>query len=273
MKLFEDKNKRRAAIITLILHIVLVVLFFIFGLTEPRPLPQDAGASVEFGWEQEAGGPTITETPSTQQPKPQPTTPQQQPQEETVEETATEESSDIAVPDEKQEEESEPEETEQEQQTQETTQQEEPKEEEPEEQQVSDKLNDALNQAWESDGEGDGQGDSQGSGNQGNPDGTDGKGVLGGGSGSWQLSGRSMLPGYGTKIRDTEEEGVVVLNIWVDRSGNVTRVAPNLKESTTTSQYLFNLAKNDVLSNFRFNSDPSANVEQRGKVRYIFELE
>ena len=81
-----------------------------------------------------------------------------------------------------------------------------------------------------------------------------------------------MMPGYGTKIRDTKEEGIVVLNIWVDRNGKVTKVQPNLRESNTTSQYLINLAKNDVLNNFRFNGDPSAAISQRGKVRYVFQL-
>jgi hypothetical protein len=49
-------------------------------------------------------------------------------------------------------------------------------------------------------------------------------------------------------------------------------VQPNLRESNTTSQYLINLAKNDVLNNFKFNGDPDAAISQRGKVRYVFQL-
>lgn len=175
-----------------------------------------------------------------------------------MEEVASDEASDIAVPTEK-ESQPEPEETE-------------PVEEEPVKPQITDQLSDALNALSQPSGGGS-QGDTEGDGDQGNPEGTDGKGALGGGSGSWQLDGRSMLGGYGTKINDTKEEGTVVLNIWVDQNGKVTKVQPNLRESNTTSQYLINLAKNDVLKNFKFNGDPGAAISQRGKVRYVFKLQ
>jgi hypothetical protein len=81
-----------------------------------------------------------------------------------------------------------------------------------------------------------------------------------------------MMPGFGTKIRDTKEEGIVVLNISVDQNGKVTQASANLRESTTTSQYLINLAITDAKNNFRFNSDAGAAIEQRGKVRYVFQL-
>jgi outer membrane biosynthesis protein TonB len=136
-------------------------------------------------------------------------------------------------------------------------------------------LSDALSKALDkmgTPGGGGSQGETEGTGQQGDPKGTTGKGALGGGSGSWQLDGRSMMPGFGTKISDTKEEGVVVLNISVDQNGKVTNASPNLKESTTTSQYLINLAINDAKSNFRFNADAGAAIEQRGKVRYVFQL-
>lgn len=255
----EKKRKAKAIIATVIFHGILLILFLIYGLKQPVPLPEEGGATVEFGWDNTAGGADIanvvSKTPEPEvKPEPQKSEPVQTTDD--VEEMATEENSAVEIP--KQENKPAP-----------------VKPTEPEkkpEPTVSDKLNNALDNAWNTPSGGGSQGDDSGEGNQGNPNGSDGKGVLGGGSGSWQLDGRSMLPGYGTKISTTREEGIVVLNIWVDKQGRVTRVLPNLKESNTTSQYLINLAKTDVLENFVFNADPSAAVEQRGKVRYVFQL-
>ena len=257
----EKKRKRIAAIVTITFHVVALILFLIFGLTQPVPLPEDQGASVEFGWDDSGDGDAIAQTEITQPVQEiAESTPVQEVTEEVVEEeVVTDEESEVAVPEQKEE-----------VKPQEEAEQEEPVEEpEPE---LDDRLKNALNSINSPNNIGSSKGEDGDSGNQGNPSGTNGKGVLGGGSGSWQLDGRSMMPGYGTKIRDTKEEGIVVLNIWVDQNGKVTKVTPNLKESNTTSQYLINLATKDVLNNFRFNGDPRAAVSQRGKVRYVFKL-
>lgn len=260
MEATEKKRKRKAVIITVVFHAVVLVLFLLFGLEQPDPLPEEAGASIEFGWDTDAGGDAMADiSPEpVQEEIPQETTPVEPVvTESVVEEVASDEASDVSVP------------TEKEAQTdpKEPT----PIEEVPVEPKISDKLNDALNALSQPSGGGS-QGDTEGTGDQGNPEGTEGKGALGGGSGSWQLDGRSMLGGYGTKITDTKEEGTVVLNIWVDQNGKVTKVQPNLSKSNTTSQYLINMAKNDVLKNFKFNGDPRAAIEQRGTVRYVFQL-
>jgi len=257
----EKKRKRVALIVTVVFHTVALLLFLFYGLTQPVPLPEDQGASVEFGWDESASGDAVAQVENTEPVEDVNQTPQTEEVTEEIvdEEMVTDEESDVAVPEEKE--------------------QPKPKEEKVEEKPVEepkptldDRLQNALNSMNSPSETGGSQGDQEGSGDQGNPSGTDGKGVLGGGSGSWQLDGRSMMPGYGTKIKDTREEGIVVLNIWVDQSGKVTKVAPNLRESNTTSQYLINLAKKDVLNNFRFNGDAGAAVSQRGKVRYVFKL-
>jgi len=256
-------------IITIIFHAVALLLFLFFGLKQPVPLPKDAGASIEFGWETDAGADIAV--PETRPVSPPTTTPPvSQPEEPVEEEVITEETGDLAVPDEPEQRDETPDRTESSTPTTPAeTQPEEEPEEEPEPT-LDDRLSRALGSIGQ--GDGDGSGETSGSGDQGDPSGKEGKGVLGGGSGSWELGGRSMMPGFGTKITDTDEEGVVTLNIWVDRQGRVTRVQPNLLESNTTSQYLINLAKNDVLNNFRFNSDAGAAIEQKGKVRYVFQL-
>ena len=258
----EKKRKSKALMATILFHLVALILFVFFGLKQPNPLPEDAGASVEFGWEEDAGGPDIV-SPTQQIQDPEPVV-NSEPEvvEDLVEEVAEEAESEIAVP-KLQEEKPKPTEEEQ---------PEKPVEKPKPKPTISDQLSDALQSLNETSNPGDGQGETSGSGDQGSPDGNDGEGLVGGGSGSWQLDGRSMLPGYGTKISTTKEEGIVVLNIWVDKSGKVTKVQPNLRESNTTSQYLINLAKNDVLNNFKFNGDPDAAISQRGKVRYVFQL-
>lgn len=255
----EKIRRTKAIVATVLFHGILLLLFLIFGLKQPVPLPEEGGATVEFGWDNTAGGADIAQVVSEQpQPEqtPEPVKSEPVTATEELDEAATEEDNTIAIP--KPEKKPTP-----------TKPKEPEKKPEPT---VSKELSNALDNAWNTPSGGGSQGDETGTGNQGNPKGTDGKGVLGGGSGSWQLEGRSMMPGYGTKISTTREEGIVVLNIWVDRQGRVTRVQPNLKESNTTSQYLINLAKTDVLNNFVFNSDASAAVEQRGKVRYVFQL-
>lgn len=263
----EKNRKRKAILVTVIFHAIAIILFFFFGLKQPNPLPEEQGASIEFGWDEAASGDFVADV---QTPDPTPQEAQEQtPEPESVEETpvdevVTDEASEIAVP--KVEEKPKPKPK--------------PKDPKPTPKPVEEPkptINDKLKGALESlsnptSGGGGSQGDKTGEGDQGDPKGTTGNGALGGGSGSWQLDGRSMLPGYGTKIKTTTQEGIVVLNIWVDRNGKVTKVQPNLRESNTTSQYLINLATNDVLNNFKYNGDPKASIEQRGKVRYDFRL-
>lgn len=262
----EKNRKRKAVLVTVIFHVVAILLFLIFGLKQPNPLPEEQGASIEFGWDEAASGDFAADvqTPDPPQEQVQEQSAEPEVAEETpVDEVVTDETSDIAVPKEEEKPKHKPK---PEKPAPKPKPVEEPKPT------IDDKLKGALESLTKPSGGGGSKGDKEGEGNQGNPKGTTGNGALGGGSGSWSLDGRSMLGGFGTKITSTTEEGIVVLNIWVDRNGKVTKVQPNLLESNTTSQYLINMAKNDVLNNFKFNGDPNASIEQRGKVRYDFRL-
>ncbi len=266
----EKKRKRKAAIIAVVFHAIITFLFLFFGLKQPVPLPEPQGASIEFGWDTQGSMADIQPQPTPTPPPTAPPEPETAP-EETEEEVVTDESSDIAVPsaeEEKPEPKKKPDPKPEKKPTEKPDPKPEPEEEKP---QISDELRKAMD-AFGKPGTGT-QGDTGGEGAQGDPDGSEGQGSIGEGTGSWQLAGRSMVPGYGTKIRDTKEEGIVVLNITVNRAGKVTAATPNLRESTTTSQYLINLATNDVLNNFRFNPDQGAAFEQRGKVKYVFRLQ
>lgn len=267
----ENTRNRKAALVTFLFHAAVILGSLYFGLKQPNPLPEEAGASIEFGWDQEASGdiaadiqseqPAQTQTQATESTAPAEPTPDQP-----EEEVATDDESDISVPKEKDE-------------KPKTKPKEEPVKKPEAEEKPKPELDDKLKGALESlknpsSGSGGSKGSSEtGTGQQGDPaGGKSGGGALGGGSGSWSLDGRSMMQGYGTKISTTKEEGTVVLNIWVNRKGEVTKVQPNLAESNTTSTYLINLATNDVLNNFKFNEDGKASFEQRGTVRYHFKL-
>jgi TolA protein len=119
-----------------------------------------------------------------------------------------------------------------------------------------------------------GQGVTYGSGNQGSSTGTPGTEQygLGGGEGiSFNLSGRSaerlQKPTY-----PGQEEGIVVVQITVDKFGKVTKANPGVRGSTSLEQGLLNAAKTAALST-HFNEDVNAPAFQTGTITYRFVLD
>ena len=119
---------------------------------------------------------------------------------------------------------------------------------------------------------GSGQGSTSGGGDQGAPNGSgDGNGTGdSGNSGNYQLGNRSALerpkPRY-----DCEGEGIVVVRVYVDRSGTVTRAdGQGQKGSTTSEECLIRRAQEAALKT-RWQGDPSALELQVGSIRYSFQ--
>ena len=87
---------------------------------------------------------------------------------------------------------------------------------------------------------------------------------------SYSLGGRKSqkipLPEYTQQV-----EGRVVVEISVDKSGNVISAKPGVKGSTTTNSYLLERAKQAALK-AKFNAKPDAPDEQRGTIVYNFLL-
>lgn len=118
------------------------------------------------------------------------------------------------------------------------------------------------------------QGQSTGTGDQGKPNGTPNSNNYngnGGGNGTnFSLAGRSSVklprPEY-----SSNNQGTVVIQIWVDRQGKVTRVEYQPKGSNTQDGYLVNQAK-AAARQARFNADPAAPEEQKGTITYIFKI-
>lgn len=115
------------------------------------------------------------------------------------------------------------------------------------------------------------QGITTGSGDQGKVTGTNSSNNYdgnGGGNGNYSLAGRSSVtlprPEY-----SSNQQGTVVIQIWVDRQGKVVRAEYQPKGSNTSNGYLVSQARAAALK-ARFNPDASAPEEQRGTITYKF---
>lgn len=112
-------------------------------------------------------------------------------------------------------------------------------------------------------------------GNQGSPTGSPNSTNYGNGGGagngiSFSLSGRTAqsLP---KPYYPGNEEGIVVVQVTVDKYGKVTSAEPGARGSTTYSVQLLDAAKKAALK-ARFNVDESAPAFQRGTITYHFVL-
>jgi periplasmic protein TonB len=104
-------------------------------------------------------------------------------------------------------------------------------------------------------------------GGQGNTPGATGPGGDGGGI-SYSLGGRTKIV-IPTPEANSQVEGKVVVEISVDKKGNVINAKPGMKGSTTTNSYLLEKAKQAALR-AKFNAKPDAPDEQRGTIVYNF---
>lgn len=117
-----------------------------------------------------------------------------------------------------------------------------------------------------------------GSGNQGNLAGTpegsyDGTGTGNSGVGSANLTGRTLAKESLLRpVQARNEEGRVVIVIFVDQLGNVTSAEYTPKGSTTLN-ILLRTAAERAAKQAKFNVDHNAPITQRGEITYIFKLE
>lgn len=250
------KDRRTAKVISgIIFGIIVLLCFFLtaFTITDPPPGEQFVAIGMaDFGDVIKAGGDNESEVPSeevqevvdreTSKPTPTESAPQ---------EVTTQESSDISVPSSPS-----PKPT--------------PKPDPKPDPKPSNALSQALQQIGQSGGGGS-QGDTEGTGNQGDKEGQiDGMGVVQGDGVGYELGGRGM-PGRPKLSESPREEGIVVLNIFVDRNGNVLRTSRDYQRSNTTSNYLFQLAEK-AAKTAKFSVKNDAPAEQRGSLTFRFEL-
>ncbi|HOH99654.1 MAG TPA: TonB family protein [Bacteroidales bacterium] len=259
MSPLQQKDRTRALVGTIIFHALLLVTVLFLSLTTPLPLPGEEGVEVNLGYSDQGMGdiqPLEAAAAS-----PQAASPQQSPDEEMITQE-TEEAPAIKETPRKPE----PKPVENKPRTEP-----EPKKVEPEQPKVDPRALYPGRQTGTSSGGS--QGETGQPGDQGKPGGTpDGKGYDGqGGAGdgvSFSLDGRkaNSLPKPDPRF---SESGTVVVTIWVDRSGKVTRAVPGARGTNTPSATLRRLAEEAALR-ARFNEKPDGPEEQRGTITYHF---
>lgn len=259
MEILKDKHKRKSLISSLLIHLALLIAFAFLGMKYMIPPPPEEGITINFGTSDQGMFNNPTELPSDNP----------EVSESAVEETQVEEvenTEDVLT----QESEEAPTIKKEEKKVEEKV--EEPVKEEPK---PNKQLNAALNKLQKiSQEQGGGDGETNQAGDQGALDGDpNSKNYTGGGIGngtSANVAGRNMLSS--PKINDnSQDEGKVVVDIIVDKYGNVTRATPGARGSNTTSAILYKKAKEAALKT-KFNASPNAVEEQKGQMTFIFIL-
>ena len=267
MGLPDKKDKSRALAGTIIFHALVVLCIFLFGLSSPMPPPEEHGILVTLGYTEEGMG--DRQPLAEPVPEPSPLTPSPAADPEAVVSQESEES--IALPEEVGEETVEQEQPDAEvsDQIPDTDERVEEQEEEPE-QEVDQRAlfpgRDQRTTDRQDQGEGDRSGDA------GDPEGAadseDLEGLGSGGGVEYSLSGRQAnylpLPEY-----NVQATGRVVVQITVNRQGQVVRATAGVRGTTTTNQTLHRLAEEAALR-ARFDLRADAPEEQTGTITYNF---
>ncbi len=307
MSLF-NKN-RRGILGTGIFHAGLAVLLIFLGFTTPLPLPEEEGILINFGMDDAGSGltdPSLSVPEEEAVPPPETSQPENTPVTETEEEAVLTQDIEetVALPSGTEEEKKPtPEEIEAERKKQEKIEAERKRQAELEKQrilelekkrleeverkrleeeqrkiqEISDRTKNVFatgkNLAETDSGS---QGVTGGAGNQGGITGDpSSKNYSGTGTGkkgiSYSLDGRTPLslplPEY-----NYQKQGIVVVEVTVDRNGLVTIATPGVKGSTTLDENLLRAARKAALA-AKFDRKPDAPAFQKGTITYHFSLQ
>lgn len=116
-----------------------------------------------------------------------------------------------------------------------------------------------------------GKGAAEGNGQAGSPTGTQGAtgGTGGGGGAGYSLNGRSLRGKLPQPSYNSSKEGDVVVEITVDRNGNVVEINAPAKGSKNYDNSMVSAAK-EAAKKAHFNPDPNATERQKGTITYKF---
>ncbi|WP_299672206.1 energy transducer TonB [uncultured Polaribacter sp.] len=273
MKILETKHKRKSAIVTAIILLLLVFVIFNYGMRYLDP-PEEYGLAINFGNTNVGSGEPVVNSKKTAPKKVVKKEAVVEEVKETPKEIIKEEiitkdtSKDVPVVEKIQEKKVEP--------IKEVVKKEIPKEKPKAKpsKENQDALNKLLNGNAE-DGEPKGEGDDTIEGVKGKKDGDSNSskyyGNTGNGSGgNYNLAGRKALS-KPKEQPDCQEEGIVVVKITVDKSGKVISAIPGVKGTTNTAACLLKPAKEAALRT-TWNSDNDAPKIQTGTIIYKFSL-
>ena len=282
MKMLDTPHKKKSAGLTAVIGVLLLILFFLLGLTYYDP-PISYGMEVNFGTLAEGSGKVqpqkkvqaiekveekvveVEEKVESEPPK--------QITEESVKEVLTEEKSTVVVPEKKESSEVVKTLTEKlESEAQDEPVEEKPKVSEATKRVVSSLLKNKAEKGEEIEGEGDDavQGDKGKI--EGNPYSSSyyNNFGLGGRGKGYGLNGRN-LQSNGKVVQDCNKEGTVVVRITVNNQGEVIQAEPGVKGSTNTHPCLLEPARKTALLHKWF-PDGKAPAEQIGFVVIQFKL-
>ncbi len=268
-------EKTNGIIGTMIFHGAMILIIALFGFSTPLPLPEEQGILINFGTDDFGLGdiePAYTDLPEDQKMVPQQEVQKVTPDNEGIITQDFEESASLKeekiIPEKK---------TEKQEVIKETVT--EAKEETPQQVVEEKKVNErALYKGRNTETSSTaGEGITEGDGNQGSitgsPDSDNYSQGLSQGSGSveFSLSGRNPL--YLPKPRyEYQVEGKVVVEIRVDRTGNVTYARAGVKGSTTNDENLIKAAQEAAVK-AKFDSKSDAAFTQTGTITYHFILQ
>ena len=244
----EKKDKSIAAVGTVIVHALIVLVLFLMAFRTPLPLPGEEGVEVDLGMMDQGMGNIQPEKPAV----PVAAQPEQQ---------ASQSKEEIVT-----------------QNDEEAPALEKPKNNKPKQEKPAEQPKPTVNQRALFKGNNNPQaGGSEGitgkPGDQGNPNGLAGVRQYEGNGGRCNGTGYD-LGGRGAKSLhrpndDFSEEGIIVVDIWVNRQGKVTRAEVATKGTTLINSAMRSTAKQAALRS-TFAADPDAPEEQHGTITYTF---
>ncbi|WP_299159488.1 energy transducer TonB [uncultured Tenacibaculum sp.] len=270
MSVLDTQHKRKSAVITAVILILLLLGIFNYGMKYLDP-PIEYGLAINFGNSEVGSGEPVEKTKTQSAPEEQEEVVEEvkvTPQETIQEDVITDESAKDVPVIEKVEEKKEV--------VKDTQKKEKPKEKPKPKpsKETTDALNSLLN-GTSKDGGDKGEGDDNESGVKGKENGDPNSNKYYGNSGSgsggnYNLAGRKALS-KPIKKPDCQEEGTVVVSIEVDQNGKVIKAVPGVKGSTNTAPCLLRPAKDAALRT-KWNADGKAPSKQRGTIIYKFSL-
>lgn len=244
---------------TVVFHGLLLLFLLLAGFRTKLPLPEEEGIPVEFGTP-EGGRAAVTAAPATppEPAEPVPAAPAQPAPDRTLTQEVEEAPAVSVRPAER---------------TERTTPrpEEKPAAETPPQPPAREVNRQALFTGGNVTATAEGQGDGDAEGNRGAPDGNTGAPAGGGSGNSFNLAGRSLNGALPRPDYVGQNDGTVVIEITVDKEGQVIQAQYRLRGSTTSDETLVAAARAAALR-ARFDRKPDAPV-QIGTITYIFKLQ
>ena len=245
-----NKDKGIAVFGTIAVHALVLLLLFLMAFRTPLPLPGEEGVEVDLGISNQGMGevqPLQSAVPMQSTVKPQP--------KKADEDIATQDTEEAPAIEKKKDNKTKPEEV---------------KPVEKPQPKVNQR---ALFKGSDKAQEGGSEGITGQPGDQGKPNGLAGIKQYEGNGGSGNGTGYN-LGGRGAKRlerpnEDFNEEGHIVVDIWVNPDGNVIRAEIATKGTDIVSSEMRNKARSAALKS-KFASDPNAPEEQKGTITYTF---